>query len=79
MERSIPPTLKADLRELRRVRSMRPAEDDWTAYADWRDRMASALEDLAATLLYETDRQQALAEAETAREQARVIRARHSP
>ncbi|MEU5279468.1 hypothetical protein AB0G87_24000 [Streptomyces asoensis] len=78
MESSIPPALKAALGELRRVRSLKPAEDDWAAYADWRDGMAAVLDSLAANLLYDTDRQQARAEAEAARAQAAAIRARHS-
>ncbi|MEV0695977.1 hypothetical protein [Streptomyces sp. NPDC050388] len=78
MASSIPPALKADLNELRRVRSLKPAEDDRATYADCRDQMALVLDSLAANLLHETDQQQARAEAKAAREQARVIRARHS-
>ncbi|WP_190191819.1 hypothetical protein [Streptomyces minutiscleroticus] len=73
----IPPALKAALNELRRVRSLKPTEGDWATYADWRDQMAVVLDSLAANLLHETDQQQARAEAEAAREQARAIRARH--
>ncbi|MFG2282308.1 hypothetical protein ACGFNQ_26935 [Streptomyces asoensis] len=78
MESSNPAALKAALIELRRVRSLKPEEDDWAAYADWRERMAAVLDGLAAHLLYDTDRQQARAEAEAARAQAAAIRARHS-
>lgn len=60
------------------MQSLRPAEDDWRTYADWRDQMATVLESLAAVVLYETDRRQALTEAEAARERARAIRARHT-
>ncbi|OBQ50352.1 hypothetical protein A4U61_09005 [Streptomyces sp. H-KF8] len=63
---------------MRRVRWLKPAEDDWATYADWRDQMAAVLDSLAADLLYEADQQQARAEAEAARDQARAIRARHS-
>ncbi|MEV0299674.1 hypothetical protein [Streptomyces prasinus] len=40
--------------------------------------MAAVLDGLATDLLYEADQQQARAEAEAARDQARAIRARHS-
>ncbi|MEU1462330.1 hypothetical protein ABZ467_16840 [Streptomyces sp. NPDC005727] len=66
--------MKSALNELRRVRSLRPDEEDWAAYADWRDQMAAVLDSLAGNLLHEADRRQARAEAEAAREQARAIR-----
>lgn len=64
--------------ELRRVRRLKPAEDDSCAYADWREQIAAALESLAGVLLYEDDRQRAITEAEQARHQAADVRARLS-
>jgi hypothetical protein len=75
---SIPLALKSALIELRRVRSLKPDEDNWAAYADWREQMATVLESLAGVLLYEGDRQQARAAAGAAREQATAIRAQRS-
>ncbi|WP_433244880.1 hypothetical protein [Actinomadura nitritigenes] len=73
---TIPADLKSSLRRLREVRVRRPAEAESLAFAEWRDEMADALDELAQRLLFESDREQAAAEAAAARAQAGEIRAK---
>ncbi|MEU6038227.1 hypothetical protein ABZ801_22730 [Actinomadura sp. NPDC047616] len=65
---SIPPALKDALRELRRVRAMRPDESaDPVGFAYWRLDMADCLDELARHVLYDADRERAAVEAAEAR------------
>ncbi|MFS2291437.1 MAG: hypothetical protein FWJ90_01875 [Actinomadura sp.] len=73
---TIPAELRRSLKRLREVRARRPMEAQSLAFAEWRDEMADVLDELAQRLLFESDREQAAAEAETARAQANEIRAR---
>ncbi|WP_433147030.1 hypothetical protein ACQPZ8_05705 [Actinomadura nitritigenes] len=75
---TIPADLKRSLSRLREVRARRPAEAESLAFAEWRDEMADVLDELAEWLLFESDREQAAAEAAAARAQAGEIRARLS-
>lgn len=72
----LPPELKGSLRRFREVRSRGPGEPvDPVAFANWREEMANALDSLARHLLFESDRVQATASANAAREEAASIRA----
>jgi hypothetical protein len=73
---TIPTDLKSSLRRLREVRARRLAEAESLVFAEWRDEMAEALDELAQRLLFESDREQAAAEAAAARAQANEIRAK---
>ncbi|MFF0524256.1 hypothetical protein ACFYTC_36650 [Actinomadura nitritigenes] len=73
---TIPADLKSSLGRLREVRARRPAEAESLAFAEQRDEMADALDELAQRLLFESDREQAAAEAAAARAQANEIRAK---
>jgi hypothetical protein len=73
---TIPMDLKSSLRRLREVRARRLAEAESLGFAEWRDEMAEALDELAQRLLFESDREQAAAEAAAARAQANEIRAK---
>lgn len=70
----IDPALKHALRHLRSVKSQQPPETDPVEFAQWRERIAEALETVAPLLLFEEDRTRARAESEAARRQAAEIR-----
>lgn len=73
---SLNPTLKSALRRLRAARSRRPPDSAGPVeFAEWRDDIAAALEELARVLLFEEDRVQASREAKAARAQAARLRA----
>ncbi|WP_083999344.1 hypothetical protein [Actinomadura kijaniata] len=73
---TIPDDLKRSLRRLREVRVRRPVDEESPAFADWRDEMADALDELSRRLLFGEDRARAAAEAAAARVKAEGIRAR---
>ncbi|MDN3269062.1 hypothetical protein [Streptomyces sp. MA15] len=66
--------LKHALRHLRSVKSQQPSDADSVEFADWRERIAEALDALACVLVFEEDRVRARAEAAVAREQAAEVR-----
>ncbi|MEU0002705.1 hypothetical protein ABZ069_38125, partial [Streptomyces microflavus] len=70
------PVLKHALRHLRFVKSQQPSDGDSVEFADWRERIAEALEALAGVLVFEDDRARARAEATAAWEQAAEVRRR---
>lgn len=73
---SVAPELRTALQRLREVRSEQPSSDqDAESFADWRERIADALDSLALVLVYQEDRQRAAAEAGAARAEAARIRA----
>lgn len=76
IERSlvVDPVLKHALRHLRSVKSQQPSDADSVEFADWRERIAEALDALACVLVFEEDRVRARAEAAVAREQAAEVR-----
>ncbi|MFJ3883597.1 hypothetical protein ACIPW5_39880, partial [Streptomyces sp. NPDC090077] len=78
IERSlvVDPVLKHALRRLRSVKSQRPPDACSAEFADWRERIAAALDTLAPVLVFEEDRVRARAEAGAAREQAEDVRRR---
>ncbi|NDZ73277.1 hypothetical protein G3I36_19845 [Streptomyces sp. SID10362] len=78
IERSlvVDPVLKHALRHLRSVKSQQPCDADSVAFADWRERIAEALDALAGVLVFKEDRVRARAEATAAREEAAEIRRR---
>lgn len=72
---SLPPDLKDALRRLRATRAEKPAGDEPTEeLALWRERMSECLSFLSRQLLFESDRNQAVKEAEAARAEAENIR-----
>jgi hypothetical protein len=73
----VPPELTQALRHLGAVRAHRPAADAGPVeFADWRERMAGALDALAPALLFEEDRVRVRAEAAAARDEAAAVRRR---
>ncbi|WP_343240494.1 hypothetical protein [Streptomyces sp. SID14515] len=72
----VDPALQQALRLLRSVKARKPSDGDAVAFADWRERVAGALEALARVLEFEADRDRAAAEAAAAREQAADVRRR---
>ncbi|ARF72435.1 hypothetical protein B7C62_09235 [Kitasatospora albolonga] len=70
----VDPVLKAGLDRLRAVKSQRPTDPEPGKFADWRERVADALDALARVLPFEEDRIRARAEADAARTQAVDIR-----
>jgi hypothetical protein len=78
IERSlvVEPVLKHALRHLRFVKSQQPSDADSVEFADWRERVAGALDALACALVFEEDRARARAEAAAALEQAAEVRRR---
>lgn len=78
IERSlvVAPVLKHALRHLRCVKSQQPPDADSVEFADWRERIAEALDVLAGVLVFTEDRARAGAEATAAREQAAEVRRR---
>ncbi|MFI5727693.1 hypothetical protein [Streptomyces cyaneofuscatus] len=72
----VAPALKHALRHLRCVKSQQPSDADSVEFADWRERVAEALEVLAGVLVFAEDRAGAGAEATAAREQAAEVRRR---
>ncbi|MPY33540.1 hypothetical protein FNH09_20505 [Streptomyces adustus] len=78
IERSlvVDPVLKDALRHLRSVKSQQPSGADSVEFADWRERIAAALDALACVLVFEEDRVRARAEAAAARQQAAEVRRR---
>lgn len=71
----VPGELKAALRNLRRVRAARPTSSaPLEEYAAWREEMGDALEGLSHVLIYEDDRERALAESRECKEEASAIR-----
>ncbi|MEU7983147.1 hypothetical protein AB0B63_32050 [Micromonospora sp. NPDC049081] len=76
----VDPVLKAGLRQLRAVQAQRPADFAGPcAFADWREAMAEALDELAEVLPFEEDRARARMEAEAARGEAAELRALAGP
>ncbi|WP_410818296.1 hypothetical protein [Micromonospora sp. 050-3] len=72
----VEPVLKAALRQLRTVRSQRPADSaDPFEFAVWREAMAGVLDELAHVMPFPQDRALACMEAEAARAEAAVLRA----
>jgi hypothetical protein len=69
----VDPVLKHALRHLRSVRSQQPSDADFVEFADWRERIADALDALAGVLVFKEDRVRARAEA---REEAAEFRRR---
>lgn len=78
IERSIvvAPVLKQALRHVHSVKSQEPSDADSVEFADWRERIAEALNALACVLVFEEDRVSARAEATAARKQAAEARRR---
>ncbi|GHF63829.1 hypothetical protein GCM10010504_34870 [Streptomyces griseus] len=78
IERSlvVDPVLEHALRCLRSVKSRQPSDGCSAEFADWRERIAEALDALAPALVFEEDRARARAEAAAAREQAADVRRR---
>ncbi|WP_327419974.1 hypothetical protein OG612_41090 [Streptomyces sp. NBC_01527] len=78
IERSlvVDPVVKRALRHLRTVKSQLPSDADPVEFADWRERIAEALDGLGCVLVFEKDRVRAGAEAAAAREQAAEVRRR---
>ncbi|MEU5561378.1 hypothetical protein AB0H47_35540, partial [Streptomyces globisporus] len=72
----VDPVLKHALRHLRFVQSQQPSDADSVEFADWRERIAEALDALAGVLVFKEDRARARAEATAAREQAAEVRRR---
>ncbi|MFI7233573.1 hypothetical protein [Streptomyces cyaneofuscatus] len=72
----VAPVLKHALRRLRFVKSQQPSDPDSVEFADWRERIAEALDVLAGVLVFKEDRARARAEATAAREQAAQVRRR---
>ncbi|MEU1371659.1 hypothetical protein ABZ454_36935 [Streptomyces sp. NPDC005803] len=72
----VDPALKDALRLLRSVKSQKPSDGDFVEFADWRERIAGALDALACVLNFEEDRDRARAEAAATREQAADVRRR---
>ncbi|WP_330249075.1 MULTISPECIES: hypothetical protein [unclassified Streptomyces] len=72
----VDPALKDALRLLRSVKSQKPSDGDFVEFADWRERIAGALDAMACVLNFEEDRDRARAEAAAAREQAADVRRR---
>jgi hypothetical protein len=72
----VDPVLKHALRHLRSVRSQEPSEAALVEFADWRERVAGALDALACVLVFEEDRVMARAEAAAVREHAAEVRRR---
>jgi hypothetical protein len=72
----VDPVLKHALHHLRFVKSQQPPEADSVEFADWRERIAGALDTLACVLVFEEDRARARAEAAAALEQAAAVRRR---
>ena len=72
----IDPVVKRALRHLRTVKSQLPSDADPVEFADWRERIAEALDGLGCVLVFEKDRVRAGAEAAAAREQAAEVRRR---
>ncbi|GAA2626310.1 hypothetical protein GCM10010411_73990 [Actinomadura fulvescens] len=69
------PELKTALRELRRVRAMRPQDSaSAVTFAGWREAIATALDELAVHLLFPEDRLRAAAEAAAARDETAQLR-----
>ncbi|AWL42251.1 hypothetical protein B9S64_32295 [Streptomyces sp. SM18] len=66
--------LEHALRRLRSVKSQQPSDACSAEFADWRERIAGALDALAPVLIFEEDRVRARAEAAAAREQAADVR-----
>ncbi|MER5484494.1 hypothetical protein ABT024_14895 [Streptomyces sp. NPDC002812] len=73
----VDPVLKNALRHLRSVKSQKPSDAGSVEFADWRERIAEALDALACVLVFEEDRVSARAEAAAAREQAAEVRRRY--
>ncbi|ONI55575.1 hypothetical protein DDV98_00780 [Streptomyces sp. IB2014 011-12] len=78
IERSlvVDPVVKHALCHLRFVQSQQPSDADSVEFADWRERIAEALDALAGVLVFKEDRARARAEATAAREQAAEVRRR---
>lgn len=78
IERSlvVDPVLKHALRHLRFVKSRQLSNADFVEFADWRERIAEALDALAGVLVFKEDRSRARAEATAAREEAAEVRRR---
>ncbi|MFD6275514.1 hypothetical protein ACFWFI_08080 [Streptomyces sp. NPDC060209] len=76
IERSlvVDPVLKHALSHLRFVKSQQPFNADPVDFADWRERVAGALDALVCVLVFEEDRARARAEAAAALEQATEAR-----
>ncbi|MFJ8547391.1 hypothetical protein ACIRFH_36590, partial [Streptomyces sp. NPDC093586] len=72
----VDPVLKHALRHLRFVKSQQPPDADSVEFADWRERIAEALDALACVLVFKEDRARARAEAAAALEQAAAVRRR---
>ncbi|MFF3892593.1 hypothetical protein ACFYY3_05220 [Streptomyces sp. NPDC001812] len=72
----VDPVLKHALRHLRSVRSQQPPDADSVEFADWREKIAGALDAVACVLVFEEDRARARAEAAAALEQAAEVRRR---
>ncbi|MEU9058867.1 hypothetical protein AB0D13_08260 [Streptomyces sp. NPDC048430] len=72
----VDPALKHALHLLRAVKSQKPSDGDLLEFANWRERIAGALDALACVLNLEEDRDRARAEAAAAREQAAAVRRR---
>lgn len=72
----VDPALKHALHHLRSVKSQQPPDADSVEFADWRERIAGALDVLACALVFEEDRARAAAEAAAALEQAAEARRR---
>ncbi|MFJ8884206.1 hypothetical protein ACIRJR_12455 [Streptomyces sp. NPDC102402] len=72
----VDPALKRALRVLRSVKSQKPPDADSVEFADWRARIAEALDALVPVLDFEEDRDRARAEAAAARQQAADVRRR---
>ncbi|MFJ5919701.1 hypothetical protein ACIQFW_28450 [Streptomyces ardesiacus] len=68
--------LKHALRHLRFLKSQQPSDADPVEFADWRERIAEALDALAGVLVFKEDQARARAEATAAREQAAEARRR---
>ncbi|MFE4455317.1 hypothetical protein [Streptomyces sp. NPDC056796] len=72
----VDPALTHALRLLRSVKSQKPSDGDLVEFADWRERIAGALDTLACVLNFEEDRDRARAEAAAIREQVAGMRRR---
>ena len=72
----VDPVVKRALRHLRNVKSQLPSDADPVEFADWRERIAEALDGLGCVLVFEKDRVRTGAEAAAAREQAAEVRRR---
>ncbi|MGW7260594.1 hypothetical protein [Streptomyces sp. NPDC054834] len=72
----VDPALKDALRHLRSVKSQQPSAADSAEFADWRERIAEALDASACVLVLEEDQVKARAETAAARKQAAKVRRR---